>query len=84
MLSIACSGYQDGDVDAIVATWTQLDLQAGTVDVSTAYSVIEDRSAESLGAALTLGDVDADGFDDLVLGAPRGGMVYLFHGGAGL
>ena len=83
-LSIACSGYENGDVDAIVATWNQLDLQAGTVDVSTANSVIEDRSAESLGAALTLGDVDADGFDDLVLGAPRGGMVYLFHGGAGL
>ena len=61
-----------------------------------ALSELEVRAAEPgagdrFGAALAAGDVDGDGFDDLVVGAPdedvRGsddaGVVYVFRGGRG-
>ena len=54
------------------------------------YSTPDEQPVDDFGASLTVGRVDGDGYDDLVVGAPdepvgaeRAGRVVLVHGGAG-
>ncbi|MEV0647527.1 FG-GAP repeat protein [Phytomonospora sp. NPDC050363] len=48
----------------------------------TALNLIAPGAGDSFGAALTVGDFDADGFDDLVVGAPGkgAGQAFLYNG----
>ncbi|HEY0237840.1 MAG TPA: FG-GAP-like repeat-containing protein [Friedmanniella sp.] len=54
------------------------------------YSTPDEQPVDDFGAALAIGRVDGDGYDDLVVGAPnepvgdeRAGRVVLVHGGSG-
>ena len=55
---------------------------------SSADVVVEGDSGDSLGASMAIGDLDADGFDDWVIGAPtdsywyssRAGAIYVLYG----
>ena len=66
---------------------------AGNVDLSVAHARIKGADKEEyLGRGLAwAGDVDGDGYDDLLVGAKgsdagfqNGGAVYLFSGGPGM
>lgn len=65
-------GVLGSGIEVNGALWTQDDLGGQ-----------ESREGESLAAALAVGDFDADGFDDLVLGAPGEERLLLGPGGLG-
>jgi hypothetical protein len=83
-LSIVCSGYETGTSDAAVVTFYGSSLSLnGSVEADDADSIIEDADGD-FATGLDAGDLDADGYDDLVLGAPSAGSVYVFYGGPGI
>ena len=56
---------------------------AATSAVDADNLVVDTTGGKSLGTSLTgLSDLDGDGFDELVIGAPEENRVYLFHGSA--
>ena len=83
-LSIVCSGYETSTGDAAVVTFYGANLSlTGTVEADEADSIIEDPSTD-FATGLDAGDLDGDGYDDLVLGAPTAESVYVFYGGPGI
>jgi hypothetical protein len=90
----------DGLADVIVGAPLDGDEEAGRVLVfrggpalasTTASSALVrlegERSDDHVGSSVALADVDGDGIDDLVLGAPdaqNGGMLYILRGGTSL
>ncbi len=71
-------------VSSTVALLLPISSQAATVSLShfTSYTGTGNHS-EAGYAVIAAGDIDADGFDDLVIGAPgadSGGEVYLIYG----
>ena len=81
-LSVWCSGYTGSGAKGAVATWFGAGLADG--DVEGADSLILGGSHEALGTGMGAGDVNGDGVEDLVLGAPEGDTVLVFFGGPGL
>jgi len=72
--------------------WTSTDAGAGHVwivdgtvtgdyvvgsDARTLAHLVGDEDAELFGMEVTVGDVDDDGHPDLVVGAPRGNVIYI-------
>jgi len=75
----------------VVVVYGSATLPGTRIDLAlpgSATTLLADEPQESLGASLASGDVDGDGFDDLVVGAPgatpfaphRGGKVYVVYG----
>ncbi len=81
-LSTWCPAYSDSGAKGAVATWYGAGLVDG--DVEAADSLILGGGNEALGTGMGAGDIDGDGYDDLLLGAPEADSVYLFYGGQGL
>ncbi|MBI3448669.1 MAG: FG-GAP repeat protein [Acidobacteria bacterium] len=71
------------------AQWSDTDLAAPPTDVVRIWGA---RAGDGLGAAVASGDLNGDGYDDLILGAPSSdsvadsrpgaGTVYVIYGGA--
>ena len=93
-LAVACAGdvNGDGNVDILVGS-PESETTRGIVDVfygsSTGLSAAPDLvlrpmgPGERFGAAVaSAGDVDGDGYADIVVGAPDAGVAYVFRGGA--
>jgi hypothetical protein len=82
----ACSGSSGGEGQI----WLLYGPVVASSDLTAAAASIEGDSADqALGAALSVGDVDADGYDDLLAGAPgdsdagvAAGAAFLLYGGA--
>lgn len=88
----ACDFDADGVADLAVGSpgADRVDVFAGNrsgVGTTPRVLVAPDGASRSFGAAVACaGDVDRDGYPDLVVGAPQagvGGRVYVYRGGAG-
>ncbi|MSR63940.1 MAG: hypothetical protein EXS08_16060 [Planctomycetes bacterium] len=75
----------------VVVVYGSATLPGTRIDLALAGSattILADELQESLGTSLASGDIDGDGFDDLLIGAPgatpfanhRGGKVYVVYG----
>lgn len=56
-------------------------VNGSTRAVADAVFTITGAPGDRLGSALALGDLDADGYRDLIIGAPGNGRVYVIYGG---
>ena len=94
-LAIACAGDVNGDgfVDVLVGS-PETEATRGVVDVfygsSAGLGAAPDATLRPMGmgelfgaSVASAGDVDADGYADVVVGAPDAGVAYVFRGGAG-
>jgi MYXO-CTERM domain-containing protein len=76
----------DGFADVVVGGWGHVSLYQGSADgVSLSPTVVTSTRSTGFGSAVaSAGDVDGDGFDDLLVGDPYAaadrGAVYLFMG----
>ncbi|MGB0640291.1 MAG: FG-GAP-like repeat-containing protein [Myxococcota bacterium] len=90
-LAVGAPGVDEGT--GVVRVWSGTDLQEETLSRAT-YTLVGELPGDSFGRAILLQDLDGDGFDDLIIGAPfvnptdeasafQSGQVSIFSGSAG-
>lgn len=78
---------EDKNAGAAYIVYGRSELFSGEVSISNFSKYTGSNSADKFGAALAgVGDINNDGFDDLVMGAPRfgehrTGEIYILYGG---
>lgn len=95
----ALLGAPDGGAGTVVVIFGAANLPASVLDLSTPpgthgeVRILGDDEGDTAGAALTAADVNADGFADIAIGAPRAtvpagsagaGEVYIIYGAPSL
>jgi len=80
---IETSGREPGGADADVSrNSTQPTLRSGLVEAPS-WSIFSSDNSQLGFAVGSAGDVNRDGFDDLIVGAPRRGWAFVYHGSSG-
>jgi hypothetical protein len=77
-------GVDNADSSDGVAYLVYGPVPPGITDLSQADARFEGGNNDSAGSAVSLGDVDGDGYDDVLIGARGERAAYLFYGGNGL
>jgi len=81
-LIVGAPGTSGGN-GAVYIFFGGVSANLSNLNASAADVVLSGASAEAFGSSVDAsGDFDADGFKDLLIGAPGGGKAYLFYGGA--
>ncbi|MFC1763742.1 ankyrin repeat domain-containing protein [Planctomycetota bacterium] len=78
-LVIGARGYKQG-VGRVYVYWSN-ELSGQDHDLKPSRIFTGENSGDSYGSGVACGDVNNDGFDDLVIGAHRKERVYLYYGG---
>ncbi len=80
-------GFSDVLVGSPGENMVRLYYGAAVLDTIPDMTFVGPQSGERFGASVAFGDIDDDGFDDILIGAPdndtgapNGGMVYLYRG----
>ncbi len=77
-------GVDNADSSDGVAYLVYGPVPPGITDLSQADARFEGGNNDSAGSAVSMGDVDGDGYDDVLIGARGERAAYLFYGGTGL
>jgi hypothetical protein len=89
-LAVGAPGIDQGT--GVVRVWSGTDLQAENLSRAT-YTLVGENPGDSFGRSIVLNDLDGDGLDDLIIGAPfvnptdspnafQSGQVSIFLGSA--
>ena len=78
---VGAQGYDDGETDE-GAAFLYLGAPSAPAEASL-WTIESNQSNDQLGSSIaSAGDVNGDGFEDVIVGAPQNGSAYLFLGSA--